>query len=548
MNSHTKQPLPWSVTGIPREIRDVARAAAAREGITVGDWLTRRILAGDGPKETSPRPENGADSLRDHADLAARLVRSEADTVAAIRRIEDVLRDLVQRLDATEQARKDPHQAMDASTAEINLATRDQAHAFALLVQRIDRIERGADADAFRDAVRGLHQGMSRLAEQIAKSANESGTAVAALTSTMNALAERQAATNGESERLELALTVRLDALDEHLRATEAGNTETGRRDADAVQAALHALTQRFDEAERKAHATLNGLQSHIAETKTHISAIRDNMTALASAAARPSIPNSSPSPAEIESVSVPRPAEAAMAAAPRQDYLALARRAVKASAHTVPNGSTAKFAGAGIAAVLLFTGGLILARNFFAYGEAAASPSQVAPTSVAWLREAADAGEPLAQYRLGALYETGKNVPRDLKLAAAWYLRAAKGGNRRAMHDIGLAYVNGTGVGQNYAEAARWFKAAADLGLVESQFNLAVLSERGLGMPASPARAYQWYAVAAAQGDAEAKRRLAVVAEQLEPSARNAAEASAKAFRAQVPAQAANEPPKVAD
>ena len=39
-----KQSLPWNVTGIPPEVREAARTAAAREGMSVGDWLTRRIL------------------------------------------------------------------------------------------------------------------------------------------------------------------------------------------------------------------------------------------------------------------------------------------------------------------------------------------------------------------------------------------------------------------------------------------------------------------------------------------------------------------------
>ena len=42
--------LPWNVAGIPSEARDAARAAARREGLSVGEWLTRRIVkdfAGD---------------------------------------------------------------------------------------------------------------------------------------------------------------------------------------------------------------------------------------------------------------------------------------------------------------------------------------------------------------------------------------------------------------------------------------------------------------------------------------------------------------------
>ena len=38
--------LPWNVAGIPPEAREAARAAARREGLSVGEWLTRHILHG----------------------------------------------------------------------------------------------------------------------------------------------------------------------------------------------------------------------------------------------------------------------------------------------------------------------------------------------------------------------------------------------------------------------------------------------------------------------------------------------------------------------
>ena len=40
-----KHNLPWNVSGIPPEAREIARAPAAKEGVSVGEWLTRRILA-----------------------------------------------------------------------------------------------------------------------------------------------------------------------------------------------------------------------------------------------------------------------------------------------------------------------------------------------------------------------------------------------------------------------------------------------------------------------------------------------------------------------
>ena len=50
-NGDMKQTLHWNVSGIPPEARDVARAAANKEGVTVGDWLTGT---------TTPRPLSGS--------------------------------------------------------------------------------------------------------------------------------------------------------------------------------------------------------------------------------------------------------------------------------------------------------------------------------------------------------------------------------------------------------------------------------------------------------------------------------------------------------
>ena len=62
--------LPWNVAGIPPEAREAARAAARREGLSVGEWLTRRILRSfSGMEEELPpmpyenRPQGPAGQL-----------------------------------------------------------------------------------------------------------------------------------------------------------------------------------------------------------------------------------------------------------------------------------------------------------------------------------------------------------------------------------------------------------------------------------------------------------------------------------------------------
>ena len=115
------------------------------------------------------------------------------------------------------------------------------------------------------------------------------------------------------------------------------------------------------------------------------------------------------------------------------------------------------------------------------------------------WLSRAAQQGQPVAEYRLGTLYERGQGVPADGAQAAHWYEMAANQGNRKAMHNLAVAYAGVVGGKKNMAEAARWFAKAAALGLSDSQFNLAVLYERGDGVPQSLLDAYKWYSIAAA-------------------------------------------------
>src|SRR5258708_10248470 len=103
--------LPWNVAGIPPEAREAARAAARREGLSVGEWLTRRILRsfsdaapdlGDAVREEwSPpfRADVKSANRQDTEDMLAHVSRSESDSANAYRRIEVQLRAVARRVD-----------------------------------------------------------------------------------------------------------------------------------------------------------------------------------------------------------------------------------------------------------------------------------------------------------------------------------------------------------------------------------------------------------------------------------------------------------------
>ena len=157
------------------------------------------------------------------------------------------------------------------------------------------------------------------------------------------------------------------------------------------------------------------------------------------------------------------------------------------------------------------------------------------------WYQKAALAGLAPAQYRLATLFERGRGVPKDPATALIWYERAANQGNVKAMHNAAVIAA-GTEAGKpNYDIAYKWFLAASQNGLKDSQFNLAVLYERALGTKASVDEALFWYLVAASQDDADAKKRAEVLSQNLSPLVVESVRAKAKAWVPQRPPENAN-------
>jgi localization factor PodJL len=245
-NQKMQPDLPWNVAGIPPEARDAARAAARREGLSVGEWLTRRILRsfgdlgdrGEGRESWRssaapaayrvPSEDMPASQSQDTQDMLAHVSRTENETQGAYRRIEEQLRGMSRRLDATERSQSENSRAMSKAAAEINVAAREQAQAFDQLGghvvglgERLARVEHHAATDGLRDAVKGLHQGLSRLADQISETANQSATQIASLAGNVESVAGRLSDARGEAEHTSRSLEQRIAVIDERVRAVE---------------------------------------------------------------------------------------------------------------------------------------------------------------------------------------------------------------------------------------------------------------------------------------------------------------------------------------
>ena len=105
------------------------------------------------------------------------------------------------------------------------------------------------------------------------------------------------------------------------------------------------------------------------------------------------------------------------------------------------------------------------------------ASPPSPAEAAT-WFREAAINGLAVAQFNLGAMYETGIGAPRDETRALLWYHSAAEQGFAPAQYNLGRLYAEGRGIPQSNTEAGRWFRRAAEGGLADGLHGLAVLSD----------------------------------------------------------------------
>jgi len=158
------------------------------------------------------------------------------------------------------------------------------------------------------------------------------------------------------------------------------------------------------------------------------------------------------------------------------------------------------------------------------------------------WYEQAAKSGYPLAEFRLGVLYEKGDDgVSADRAQAMSLYRKGADHGNVQAMHNLAVLFAGQAGGATDYASAAKWFEQAAGYGLKDSQYNLAVLYQSGLGVAKDPGIAYKWFAIGAARGDAEAGKQRDELRKALPAATITSIDAQVKAWHPKVQDHNAN-------
>ena len=91
---------------------------------------------------------------------------------------------------------------------------------------------------------------------------------------------------------------------------------------------------------------------------------------------------------------------------------------------------------------------------------------------SVAELLNAAELGDAAAQYELGNMYYTGRDVPWDRHKALQWYKKSADHGYAAAQLTLGIMYSSGdsdSGVPKDDSKAIEWYQKAAEQGYAKA-------------------------------------------------------------------------------
>lgn len=77
------------------------------------------------------------------------------------------------------------------------------------------------------------------------------------------------------------------------------------------------------------------------------------------------------------------------------------------------------------------------------------------------------------AENSVAIMLEEGVGTIQDIDQAIYWYTRAASRGNSDAIYNLGLLYEQGKGVEKDAKMAASKFKDAAELGSVQAKVRL---------------------------------------------------------------------------
>ena len=122
-----------------------------------------------------------------------------------------------------------------------------------------------------------------------------------------------------------------------------------------------------------------------------------------------------------------------------------------------------------------------------------------------------AEAGDPAGFYRLGRLYETGREVEKDHFEALRYYEEAANRGHLEAQFSAALIMLGALpGSPHSPNRAFHWFSQAAAKGHSMAAYFMAMSYRAGEGVSPDDQKAFEWYRRSAQHGNGRAMHGLA--------------------------------------
>lgn len=199
------QPKIWSLDGVTPEARERAQEAAASEGITVAEWLQRKLLntANNG---APVQARNGANS----------------------RRIDEAVNSMSRLFETNQRAQTDMNRAIETIAGEINAAAQDQAGVLQELSGRVEKLERSTDTADLKDNIRTLGTNVSRIADHAAREIAAAAGQIGGFANTLESMDEKVGFAKAESQRIGLFVQEQLTYAAERIRAAEAGLAKAG--------------------------------------------------------------------------------------------------------------------------------------------------------------------------------------------------------------------------------------------------------------------------------------------------------------------------------
>jgi len=265
---------PWSVKGIDPKAREVAKDLARRSGMTLGEWLNRMIIEGEGPGADAPAADAFGGGAQDRSPKPYLHIATDGDTPPRIEiaehpadevgRVAIALDRLTHRIEAAEgrsaAAISGIDQSVRGALSRLALSEREQIAVAARFegavdeikteqtrsAERLRRMEAEAVGPRSAEALRALEGALGKVAGHLYEGEARTREAIAALEARLDsqptavsepsALVEEVVARLGQ--RLEAAETRTAEALrelgssfsalDGRLQAVEGANAATG--------------------------------------------------------------------------------------------------------------------------------------------------------------------------------------------------------------------------------------------------------------------------------------------------------------------------------